>query len=167
MADEPRFPPPRPRGSAYREADARVPPTAPTAAPESSRKPVVVTRPEAPKSERDPSVAPRAADLLVPVGAERRYWESHTFAARHPRWTGAFSVVVGAFALAPTLIARAEGHRYAGGRGALLGGTLVMAGLFMLFAGYPLGSEGKPPSWWVIGILALSSFGAVVGVALS
>ncbi len=103
----------------------------------------------------------------MPVGAERRYWESHTFAARHPRWTGALSVVAGAFVLAPTLIARVEGHGYRGGRGAVLGGVAVMAGLWMLVAGYPLGSDGRPPSWWVVSMLALAAFGAVVGVALS
>jgi len=162
MADEPRFPPPRPRGSAYREASARVSPEAPVDAP----KPVIVTRPEAPKSERNPGVGLRPSDLLGPGGAERQYWENQTFTARHPRWTGAFAVVVGALALAPTLLDRAEGHRHTGGRGAVLGGVAVMAGLWLLVTGYPREADGRAPSWWGVSLAALSAFGAVVGVAL-
>ncbi|MBL9112434.1 MAG: hypothetical protein JNM74_24315, partial [Myxococcales bacterium] len=72
----------------------------------------------------------------------------------------------GALALAPTLLDRAEGHRHTGGRGAVLGGVAVMAGLWLLVTGYPREADGRAPSWWGVSLAALSAFGAVVGVAL-
>jgi len=163
MADDPVFPKPRAKGSAYREPEPRA--AEPTTAP----KKTLVTRAE------PPTEAPRgtgtarmgeAHTLLASATSERAFWAKETFTARYPRATGAVLLVVSSFLLFPAVMSRLEGRGFADERAAVIGGISFMAGLWLLAAKMPLQANGRPPAWWATGMTACTIVGAVVGAAI-
>jgi len=163
MSDEPVFPKPRPKGSAYREA-APVPAEPP-------KPKVVATRPE-PPTEPDPLVlAPAeeklaAQQLLVPMAAERTYWQKQQFIVRHPRITGAAFFVGSVVLLVPSVASRLEGYRYGASSTSVSGCVFLTTSLWLLVAGAPLRADGRPPPWWSTGIAVCAVAGGVVGLFL-
>ena len=153
MADEPVFPKPRPKGSAYRE------PVAVPVIPE--RTPKLVKRADPPMEKQESTEAARA--LLTPVGDEQAYWAKQQFVARHPRITGAVMLALSLFLVFPAVAMRLEGHHYRE-RSSLFGAVFFTASIWLLAAGMPLESNGRPPPWWAIGMTACTIVGGLVGV---
>jgi hypothetical protein len=164
MSDEPVFPKPRPKGSAYREA-APVP-------AEPTKPKVVATRPE-PPTEPGPIVLASSEPnklapehLLVPMAAERTYWHKQQFIVRHPRITGAAFFVGSIVLLVPSVVSRIEGHRYGASSTTVSGSIFLTTSLWLLVAGAPLRADGRPPPWWSTGIGVCAVVGGVVGLFL-
>ena len=180
MSDEPVFPKPRPKGSAYREA-APVPAEPPK--PE-----VVATRPEPPTdpgpivlaSSEQNKLAPehilasmaaertywQEQELLVPMADERTYWQKQQFIVRHPRITGAAFFVGSVGLLVPSVVSRLEGHRYGASSTTVTGSVFLTTSLWLLVAGAPLRADGRPPPWWSTGIAVCAVAGGLVGLFL-
>lgn len=167
MSDEPAFPKPRPKSSGYRE-----PAVLPTVRVEARRSaPVVVARPEPPKTGEEPSPFRAgeklgARDLLVPIDAERTYWQRERFVVRHPRLSGVILLVGSTVALVPTVTMRLERIRYDGGSFALLGAVSFTTAIWLLVAGAPFRGDGRPPAWWVAGLIGCSVVGLLLDLTL-
>lgn len=163
MSDEPAFPKPRPKASAYRE------PARPSASADVSDAPrkIVVKRPEPPPDfEARPQRAPTdekldAEALLAPIHAERTYWQKQQFAVRHPRITGTVMVLASAFVLVPSIASRLDGVRFHATSAPIYGGGLLLSGLWLLAFGAPVDPVGRMPHWWSAGILGCGAAGAL------
>ena len=164
MSDEPAFPKPRPKDSAYREA---------APAPAEPTKPKVVATRPVPPTESDPLfVAPSeekklaAEHLLVPMAAERTYWQKQQFIVRHPRITGAAFFVGSVVLLVPSCASRLEGFHYGASSTSVFGSVFLTTSLWLLVAGAPLRNDGRPPPWWSTGIVVCAVAGGLVGLLL-
>lgn len=153
MADEPFFPPPQPKGGAYRE------PEKPIASIDPPRKRIVVSRAtevDAPLTREE-----KVGSLLDDARDERGFWERHSFWANYPRITGAFLFVAGGVLSIP-MVEAARSHVGYRARGSTIGIFMAATGLWSLVAGYPVERDGRFPRWWVVGLAVTN----VVGLLL-
>lgn len=164
MSDQPFFPPPKPRGDAYRELQERpltaVEPTA-DAAP---KKPVLVSRADAPlPSVRAKKEAQLDAIIRSP-GDERSFWLKTSFVANHPRLTGFLLLLPGA----PfTWLTYQAVHTHVGSRGLAIGPLLMGIGFYLLVFGMPIDpATGRPPARWQIGAI-VAAVGATVATVVA
>lgn len=147
MADEPFFPPPKPRG-AYREPQERpvVPDIEPAPEPE---KPKRVFASRADQELRDASKKHEQLEEILKDGfkEERAFWFHKSFVVNHPRITGALFLVPGLFFTA--LAYDTMYHRFRSYRGSGIGPTLLAVGLLLLIFGFPIDrTTGRLPVWW-------------------
>ncbi len=158
MSDEPAFPKPPPRPSVYRA------PAAGASQEPARRSPVVVTRPEPPSEAPEPA---RPRDRApVPIHAERMFWQRQRFMVRHPRLSALVLLLLGAFALAPSVAAKLEHVHVRGGRLSLFGTIALATGAWLLVAGAAPGPDGRLPRWWRVGLVAVAALAALVDLAL-
>lgn len=154
MGDAPFFPPPKPKGGAYREPERPIRTDA-----EPPRKRVVVTRPsevDAPLTREE-----KVGSLLEDARDERGFWERHSFWANHPRITGAFLLVAGGVLSVPVIEA-ARAHVSYRVRGSSIGVLMAATGLWSLVAGYPVEHDGRFPRWWVVGLGVTNLLGVLL-----
>ncbi len=155
----PHFPPPRPKGGAYR-APAETP-LAPAEAP-AAPSPVVVHRPDAPPDSAASRRASAARTLVEGSSRERTFWARHRFFARHPRLVGGFSAAAGGFLTASNVGTLLNGGYYSP-RGTVLGALALVVGLYALVFGYPLDDDGRVPRWYAFGLAGAVGAGALLG----
>lgn len=161
MADEPSFPKPRQKQSAYREPAAQ-----PFVASAPARAPRVVTRAEPPSEVRERTRIGEAHTILAGAGEERAYWAKERFTARYPRVTGAVLLALSAFLLFPAVAARLSGVSFHGGRGTALGALAFTSSIWLLVAKLPLDRNGRPPAWWSTGMTVAIALGVVIAILL-
>jgi hypothetical protein len=154
--DEPYFPPPRKpqQQPAYRTPAARPP-------SETEPKRLVVTRPERLEAETAP---PKLAST-PPATRPPTYWEEHIVFARYPRPIGALLMLASGAIVWSTLDLLAHHGTYRS-RGVVLAPVGVLVGLWTTVTGFPLGAEGNPPGWWVVGLVSCTCVGFIAGLLL-
>lgn len=161
VADEPFFPPPKPRGAMYREPQER-PITTNEDEPHGEAKPIVVSRPdESPPASKK---SEQLDQILSSTGDEHSCWASQGFAARHPRIAGAILAVPGVFF--SSLVLEATRHKvYV--RGFMIGPSLLAVGLYFVIAGMPIDARtGRVAAWWPWGLAVATFAGLLATIAI-
>ena len=69
-------------------------------------------------------------------------------------------------ALVPSVTMRLERLRYHGGSFSLMGAVAFTTAIWLLVAGAPFRGDGRPPPWWVAGLIGCSVVGLILDLAL-